>query len=145
MAYLFFQFNGYLRSTYERKVCCLLLLLTLTSCTGFRFGWGLNQSKYRDHLVKEESQNYGYKRISLFRITFHPSRGSSVNMGCQIISMSAITQKGEYELRIYYVGSNTAYIFIQDTWNPASLYLSESREMTWREKLDHAEMVENVE
>jgi len=47
----------------KRKVCCLLLLLTLTSCTGFRFGWGLNQSKYRDHLVKEESQNYGYKRI----------------------------------------------------------------------------------
>ena len=130
----------------KRKVCCLFLLLTLTSCTGFRFGWGLNQSKYRDHLVKEESQNYGYKRIMLVQDYFPSIKGFIGEHGLpDYFNERDYPKKGEYELRIYYVGSNTAYIFIQDTWNPASLYLSESREMTWREKLDHAEMVENVE
>lgn len=122
----------------------LLLLLTLIlgcGCSATMYGYSDRDARNRYLLVGEEAGGFGNRRIAYIEGNF-PSIKAFINQhGLPELIYEIDNEQKKNEIRLIYIGQDTTYIFIQDTWRPSSLSFSSIRKVSDYEKATYKQLL----
>lgn len=118
----------------------ILLLTVFSGCSSYMHGYTKRKSFDRYLLVDAENENFGFQRITYVRGFRSPIDGFVEKHGLPDF-IYEFEQNGREGIKMYYTDRNTAYIFVENSRNPNSIYLSEHRKLSDYEQSTYAELL----